>query len=136
MPNVRDWSRLTAATPWFHRCGGRYGTALLALLLALGAVLPVQAAGEPFLVRDINTQPSTMSSYLSELMNVNGTLFFSTDDGINGRELWKSDGTAAGTVIVEDIRPGTDSSSPHLLTNVNGTLYFAAFAYRGGPQAL
>ena len=41
------------------------------------------------------------------LTNVNGTLFFAADDGTNGKELWKSDGTAAGTVMVKDINPGT-----------------------------
>ena len=43
-------------------------------------------------------------------------------------ELWKSDGTEAGTVMVKDIRPGEDSSSqPLFLTDVGGTMYFAAF---------
>ncbi len=43
----------------------------------------------------------------------------------HGVELWKSDGTAAGTVMVKDIAPLATSSSPGDLTNVNGTLYFA-----------
>ena len=46
------------------------------------------------------------------LTNVNGTLFFRANDGTHGTELWKSDGTAAGTVLVKDIYPGSASSSP------------------------
>ena len=38
---------------------------------------------------------------------MNGTLFFIADDGADGMELWKSDGTAAGTVLVKDISPGS-----------------------------
>src|SRR5580704_11931564 len=51
---------------------------------------------------------------------------FNADDGVDGVELWKSDGTAAGTVMVKDIDPGSDGSFPNSLTNVNGTLYFSA----------
>ena len=41
----------------------------------------------------------------SQLTAVNGQLFFAATDGINGTELWKSDGTAAGT------RPGQGHST-------------------------
>jgi ELWxxDGT repeat protein len=58
-----------------------------------------------FLVRDIFAGVSSSSpSWFAE---VNGTLFFAADNGTNGIELWKSDGTSTGTVLVKDIRPGT-----------------------------
>ena len=62
------------------------------------------------LVKDIN--PGTSGSYPGDLTNVNGTLFFTADDGTHGHELWKSDGTAAGTVLVKDINPGGDRLGP------------------------
>ena len=48
--------------------------------------------------------PGAGGSSPTELTNVDGTLFFAADDGAHGVELWKSDGTAAGTVLVADIR--------------------------------
>ena len=40
--------------------------------------------------------------------------------GSSGMELWKSDGTNAGTVIVKDIRAGEASSNPKHLTVMQG----------------
>jgi ELWxxDGT repeat protein len=60
------------------------------------------------------------------LVNVNGTLFFSAADFVHGQELWKSDGTEAGTVLVKDVYPETGSSTPSAVVNVNGTLFFTA----------
>jgi len=55
----------------------------------------------------------------------NGTMFFTADSGSTGFELWKSDGTPTGTVLVKDIST-TVASSISSLTDVGGTLYFAA----------
>src|SRR5205085_9104000 len=65
-------------------------------------------------------------------VDVTGTLFFTATDPSNGRELWKSDGTAAGTVLVKDIKPGPGDPNEQLLTNVNGTPSFAADDGVGG----
>ncbi|GBD36964.1 hypothetical protein HRbin36_02094 [bacterium HR36] len=60
------------------------------------------------------------------LVNVSGTLYFAANDGVAGNELWKSDGTSSGTVLVADVIPGLNGSYPSALTNVNGILYFVA----------
>lgn len=55
-------------------------------------------------------------------------LYFSATLGSsNNYELWKSDGTEAGTVMVRDINPGASASSfPDAFTSYNGLLYFSA----------
>ncbi|MEI9888378.1 MAG: hypothetical protein WDN08_18125 [Rhizomicrobium sp.] len=41
------------------------------------------------------------SSYPSEFVDVNGTLYFEAQDTVSGtNSIWKSDGTASGTVVV------------------------------------
>ena len=58
-------------------------------------------------------------------MSLAGTLYFA-NDGAHGTELWKTDGTGAGTAMVKDIWSGSVSSKPTWLTDVGGTLYFSA----------
>ncbi len=57
---------------------------------------------------------------------MNDIVYFVADNGINGDELWISDGTATGTVMVKDIFPGLQSSFPNSLTVMNGLVYFRA----------
>jgi ELWxxDGT repeat protein len=84
------------------------------------------------MVKDIYS--GTSSSNPLNLTDVNGTLFFTANEGTNGQELWKSDGTSAGTVLVKDINIGTSSSNPLNLTNVNGTLFFTANEGTNGTE--
>ncbi|QDU65909.1 ELWxxDGT repeat protein [Engelhardtia mirabilis] len=55
-----------------------------------------------------------------------GRAFFAPDQEDTGRELWVTDGTAAGTSLLADIAPGTASSQPLPLAVWNGELYFTA----------
>ncbi|MCK6576436.1 DUF4215 domain-containing protein, partial [Myxococcota bacterium] len=48
------------------------------------------------------------------------------NNGSSGYELWKSDGTAAGTVQVADVRPGAMSSWPRSLTALGSAVLFSA----------
>lgn len=58
------------------------------------------------------------------LMNGN-TLFFKADNGTDGLEFWKTDGTGTGTVMVKNINP-TGSSNPSDFFADGNTLYFLA----------
>src|SRR6516225_8558846 len=77
------------------------------------------------MVLDINTTP--LSSNPSGLLAIGSTTYFSADDGTHGPALWKTDGSAAGTVLVADINPDNSAGlNDNNFTNVNGTLFFAA----------
>jgi ELWxxDGT repeat protein len=51
-----------------------------------------------------------LSSDPSTLTKVGEMLYFIATDGLHGREMWKSDGTTAGTNLIRDINPGTNNS--------------------------
>lgn len=71
------------------------------------------------------------------LVAVGGMLFFTADDGVNGRELWKSDGTGPGTAMVLDIMPGSAGvRGPFSLVAHSGLLYFGADGRRQRRGAL
>ena len=55
-----------------------------------------------------------------------GFFFFSADDARHGQELWRTDGTPAGTSLVVDLRPGALGAAPQDLTVFNGLVYFTA----------
>lgn len=78
----------------------------------------------PFLVKDL--RPGSITSFPRHLTAVGDTLYFSAFDGSTGFELWKSNGSTAGTVLVKDINPGPYSSEPLNLTAVGDSLYFSA----------
>jgi ELWxxDGT repeat protein len=108
------------------------GVGIAALLLA-GAgsqAQAVQPSAVPTafpavsLFKDINPGPGSSAPY--NLTSVGDTLFFGADDGSSGKEMWRSDGTQAGTVLVKDIRPGVHGSSPGGFTYFSGALFFGA----------
>jgi len=105
--------------------------ALLGFALAgLPSPTPASAASyapaeRTVLVKDIN--PGAASSGSNTIVNVRGTLFFAANDGDHFRQLWKSDGTPAGTIPV---RPGAVThvdGRPGASAAVGDRLFFVAF---------
>jgi len=109
---------------------------LLTLLIAISHT--VSQAQIPVLVKDIN--PGSNDGFPYAMTDVAGTLYFGATDSVGGYELWKSDGTSGGTVLVKDIHPSFNEPYVYILAGmVNGgsnpggfqyidnTLYFTAY---------
>ncbi len=60
--------------------------------------------------------------------------FFRADDGVHGKELWVSGGTAASTVVVKDIVPGKEGSAPWDFCLFGGRVYFSAWTPSAGRE--
>lgn len=92
------------------------------------------------LVKDINLTIADPSKFVNsnsprsgEITIANNKMYFSASNGSNGFELWQSDGTANGTILLKDLNTG-GSSSPSYLTVFNNELYFTASSTSNGNE--
>ncbi|MEQ6902599.1 hypothetical protein [Nocardioides sp. YIM 152588] len=94
---VPRWSRIGA---------GLAALVAVALATTVLTTVPTRAAGPP---------PLEVALYPDDLhVAYGGHLYFYADDGVHGRELWRTRGTAASTGMVVDTNPGNASShSPY-----------------------
>ncbi|MDP5093312.1 MAG: T9SS type A sorting domain-containing protein [Polaribacter sp.] len=79
------------------------------------------------LVKDIYSDNTLWekSSGVNNFIKVGATIYFTAKDIIHGYELWKTDGSEAGTQLIKDIYPGNNNNSPPSnLTEFNNQLYF------------
>jgi ELWxxDGT repeat protein len=90
-------------------------------------------------IKDINPGVSDGidRDFFTNMGVIGDVLYFGADDGSHGRELWKSDGTEEGTLMVKDLCPGevyggSCSSHPNQFIEVAGTLFFVAHDYEFG----
>jgi trimeric autotransporter adhesin len=102
----------------------------LLLLVLFSAVARAQPA---FQVEDLNTSRSAGigSEFTSYFLDgfaaaLDGTIFFAASDGIHGVELWRTDGTEAGTSLVADLCPGSCASIPRSFTVAGDEMFFLA----------
>ena len=107
-------------------------SSVLATALGIAAcsaiTAPAGAQGPPTVVKDINEEVVRYGVQPWDIAAAGGMAFFRgcADDGLTGCELWRSDGTEAGTVLVKDIEMGDSLPSNWTGTDVGGTLFFAA----------
>ena len=80
---------------------------LLRSLFFTMLIVPICTGQSIELVKDI--YPGTNSSQISDFHIYEGELFFFANDPAHGKELWKSDGTSAGTTLMHDMLPGSPS---------------------------
>jgi ELWxxDGT repeat protein len=102
---------------WFRSNGTAQGTY---------AMLP-DAEGQATYAYSLGDSPTTRAI-------LGTTLFYAGKGEETGSELWATDGTAAGTRLVKDIRPGFNSSTPDEFLAVGDTIYFTADAPGSGRE--
>ena len=105
--------------------------------LALAALAPAAAAQTIELAADLDLTPVPISSdprgdvgdldadATPRFVEHSGFWYFTASTVDEGRELWRTDGTAAGTTLVANVNPGGDSDPAHL-TSAGGVLFFMA----------
>jgi ELWxxDGT repeat protein len=97
----------------------------LALIAALLLAAPLSAA--PHIVNDWSHGPPVWGSALLFAATAGeGVLYFPASDPAHGFELWRSDGTTAGTYRLTDVCPGRCDSSPTQIFPWNGEVYWSA----------
>jgi ELWxxDGT repeat protein len=80
-------------------------------------------AGDLELLTEINTGWKVGPVGLFAFKSV---VYFQADDGTTGLELWKTDGTVAGTGLVKDVMPGLEGAEPNSFLVAGGFVYFMA----------
>lgn len=96
----------------------------LIFVLSLLFLAATNFAQKPELILDINTQGNSRPFFIA---NSGNRTFFSAQDGVNGRELWITDGTADGTKLVFNISPSGNGMIDRRFPILDGKLIFTAY---------
>ncbi len=105
----------------------------LRLILAFLALSTFRLSAQvPHITKDINK--TYVSGNPQGYCAAHGYLYFNGTGVGTGSELWRSDGSKAGTKLFADIVKGPYSSNPTNLTAVGSTLYFVATTASYGAE--
>lgn len=87
------------------------------------------------MVKEINNfNTGGVLSPISSLKVVGDIAYFAGDNGFSGPELWRTDGTEAGTYRIKEIWPGNTGSDPTRFTLFKGEVYFTARSFEYGRE--
>lgn len=80
------------------------------------------------MVKDINPGAPSGIDFSGNIsyLYTSTAFFFAASDGTNGNELWRTDGTEANTIMVEDINSGAEDANPFLSIVNNNRVIFSA----------
>ena len=85
------------------------------------------------LVKDIKTVvtgfgsgglQTQLNTFEPRLVKIGNAVYFSADDGVNGVELWRSDGTATGTSMIKNAGSATATVAPQNFAAIGNILYY------------
>ena len=125
------------------RLEGRVGN------LVLLSAMPNGSGPEPWVtdgtyrsarpLRQIDPNPANPGSLYTgptqnQFLEFAGRAWFPANDGSQGNELWATDGTTAGTVLVGDLEPGPGSSDPHGFVVGGRRMWFRATTSTHGAE--
>lgn len=70
----------------------------------------------------------------NRFITLGSTVLFGATDSVIGSELWKTDGTPGGTVLVKDIRPGSQGSQPNPIAVIGSKVILLATTAAEGRE--
>lgn len=127
------WIQSTPAVPRARSLG--VGRAMLVIvMLVCGAFLCLGSVARgaetedyDWLVEPLFGEEDLIGRALEphNLHDFDGTLYFLAHTAEAGREVWRSDGTTSGTMLVHDLYPGPSDSEARFLGNAGGQMYYA-----------
>ncbi|MBK6434542.1 MAG: hypothetical protein IPF83_00830 [Rhodanobacteraceae bacterium] len=107
-----------------------------------GTLPSAPTTGVELLRLDANNQLTLVSDLragangadIRDMVSLSDRIVLIADDGIFGLELWRSTGTAQGTVRLTDINPGAGSANIRQLTRVGNRVFFVATTPDSGTE--
>src|SRR5689334_22817227 len=123
---ISAWESRSCHLPRVTKAGRKTGARGHRFLCGEALEPRAMLAVTPQMLTDLNLGQAGVRVHGPIVYLEDGFGYFSGGYGANDYELWKTDGTQPGTMLVKDINPGATGSRPSNLIDVGGTLFFTA----------